>query len=526
MTPWIFSQQDQRQIEALGINPSQVEAQLAIFRKGHSYLLLNRPCTLGDGILQIPPEEKKTFVEIQEKAAQEGRFIKFVPASGVASRMFQALLSCYHTFPTRGMEELFQEADPFHNDLKACSSFLNNLDRFAFFEELKKCLDREGLEREVWTEPGNCPAILGCLLTEKGLNYANLPKGLIQFHRYPNQNRTSFEEHLMEASRIVCDSRRINRLHFTVSIGHQEGFIGFFEKVRPLYEQITQSQFEVTFSSQSHTTDTISVDLDNQPFHQHDGSLLFRPGGHGALLTNLNDLQGDLIYIKNIDNIQPDHLKGDTILWKKVLGGFLIQVQEKVHHYLKALHRKETDPVLIEEAWAFCRDQLSISEPPGSGPRSLLSRKAFILEKLNRPIRVCGMVKNEGEPGGGPFWVQGKDGTLSLQIVEKAQVDPKASEQQGLWARATHFNPVDLVCAVRDYRGCPFDLHRYTDPGAIFLSRKSYQGQALKALELPGLWNGSMADWITVFIEVPISTFTPVKTVMDLLRPAHQPGGE
>jgi hypothetical protein len=281
---------------------------------------------------------------------------------------------------------------------------------------------------------------------------------------------------------------------------------------------------EVTFSVQKHSTNTIAVDLDNRPFREKDGRLLFRPGGHGALLSNLADIQGDLIYLKNIDNILPDRLRGPTIIWKKVLGGLLVEIQKSVTGYLRQMIQGSKEIGLYETAMDFARSRLLIPEPQAFRQWTVEKKRDFLLNRLNRPMRVCGMVRNEGEPGGGPFWVEGKDGNLSLQIVESAEVDPQSPEQQAIWGSSTHFNPVDLVCAVKDFRGNPFPLKDYVNPEAVFISGKSKDGRVLKSLELPGLWNGAMAEWITLFVEVPIATFNPVKTINDLLKSEHQSG--
>lgn len=294
------------------------------------------------------------------------------------------------------------------------------------------------------------------------------------------------------------------------------------EEVRPLYEDRT-TRYEITFSEQSPATDTIAVDVNNRPFRDRDGRLLFRPGGHGALLRNLNDLRGDMVFLKNVDNVVPDRLKDDAIRYKKALGGYLAELQALLFGYLRRLDGGERDAGLLDEAMEFLRQKFPSAAPVSSHPRSQEEKAGFLVTRLNRPLRVCGMVRNEGEPGGGPFWVRQDDGTLSPQIVESSQVDMKSREQRAIWEASTHFNPVDLVCGVRNYRGEPFDLMSYTDPDTGFISVKSKDGRELKALELPGLWNGAMARWNTVFVEVPSSTFNPVKTVLDLLRPAHQP---
>jgi len=518
-----FNQDDRSQIKALGISEEQVRQQIQMFKKSSSYVRLHRPCTMGDGIQQIAPDDLKTFIALQEKAAQGGRFIKFVPASGAASRMFQLLFKVYHqipsfingTYPNRACEE--------DSETKDFICFQKGIRQFAFFEDLRLLMAHHGLQVEELISQGQWGEILAYLLTEQGLNYGALPKGLLMFHQYSSGSRTAFEEHLIEAVHTIRNQEGACYLHLTVSPEHENAFRQFFERIRPQYEQYYQTRFEVAFSTQKHSTDTIAVDLENQPFRERDGQLLFRPGGHGALLENLNDLQGDLVYLKNIDNVTPDQHQEPLITWKKVLGGVLVKIQETIHLYIKELMERGEDHGLVEEVKVFARDRLLIPEPQGFKQWTMKEKKDFLLNKLNRPLRVCGMVKNEGEPGGGPFWVKGKDGNLSIQIVENAQVGPTSSEQQKIWNSSTHFNPVDLVCGLRDYQGRPFHLHRYVDLKAVFISQKSKDGRELKSLEWPGLWNGAMFDWVTIFIEVPSMTFNPVKTINDLLRPEHQP---
>jgi hypothetical protein len=523
MVDWTFSQEDRWQMKALGISEEQVRIQIQIFQKSSLYVRLHRPCTIGDGIQQIASDELATYIGLQEKAAREGRFLKFVPASGAASRMFKTPFQIYHQTPTLLSGEIPERAARGDPEEKDFLCFQKGIQRMAFFEDLKTILASNGLQIENLLNQDRWREILEYLLTERGLNYGALPKGLLKFHRYPSGGRTAFEEHLVEAVYTVRDREGICRLHLTVSPEHEEAFRQFLERIKPWYEQHYQSCFEVTFSVQKHSTDTIAVDLENQPFREKDGRILFRPGGHGALLENLNDLQGDLIYLKNIDNVLPDRFKEPTLTWKKVLGGFLLKIKESVNGYVGRLMEGQEDMGLCEEAMAFAQNKLFIPEPRTFKQWMEKEKRDFLLSRLNRPLRVCGMVKNEGEPGGGPFWVEGRDGTLSLQIVESAQVDPQSFKQQAIWASSTHFNPVDLVCAVRDFRDRPFHLERYVDPEAVFISQKSKDGRDLKSMELPGLWNGAMAEWITFFVEVPITTFNPVKTINDLLRPEHQP---
>ncbi len=518
-----FNQDDRSQMKALGISEEQVRQQIQRFKKSSSYVRLHRPCTIGDGIQQVAPDDIGTFIALQEKAVQKGRFIQFVPASGAASRMFQPLFRVYHQIPNFLSGTSHAQIHKEDSEAKDFIRFQKGIRQFAFFEDLKLLMADHGLQVEELIRQGQWEKILAYLLTEQGLNCGELPKGLLKFHQYPSGSRTAFEEHLIEAVRTIRNEEGVCHLHFTVSPEHENAFRQLFERIKPQYEQYCRTRFEVIFSVQKHSTDTIAVDLENQPFRERDGQLLFRPGGHGALLENLDHLQGDIVYLKNIDNVTPDHHREAVIAWKKVLGGVLVKIQERVHQYLRELTGVIKDDGLFEKVMCFARDDLSVPEPQGFKKWTTEKKRDFLLNSLSRPIRVCGMVKNEGEPGGGPFWAEGRHGSLSIQIVEGVQVDQTSSEQQNIWNSSTHFNPVDLVCGLRDFQGRPFNLHRYVDSEAVFISQKSKDGRELKSLEWPGLWNGAMFHWLTVFIEVPNITFNPVKTINDLLRPGHQP---
>jgi hypothetical protein len=521
MHQWHLGAEDFRQAQTLGINATQLEDQLRTFAKSDFYLFLDRPCTIGDGILQVSEEQAKLFAARQEEAARRGRFLKFVPASGAATRMFQVPLAFLDTPPLPPLEALRHSAEGGDSHSRELLAFFTGLRRFAFHDALRAILQANGKDLEELIDQGALEPILIHLLTERGLDYRSLPKGLLPFHRYPEENRTAFEEHLVESIHYVRDAEGACRLHFTVSPEHRQGFLDLMAAVCPRYERRHGVRFLLDYSVQKRSTDTLAVDPDNRPFRHKDGSLLFRPSGHGALLENLNDLQGDLVYLKNIDNVVHDRLKPTTTAWKKILGGLLCTVQDHIHDLLTRLQQGELpDP---QETSDLLHHRLHLTLPPNFGQWASERRKQWLLDRLNRPLRVCGVVRNVGEPGGGPFWVRARDGALSLQIVESAQVDPRSAEQMAVWNAATHFNPVDVVCAVRDYTGRPFDLRHFVDRDAVFISRKSKDGRDLKALERPGLWNGSMADWITLFVEVPRITFNPVKTVTALLAPEHQP---
>ena len=516
-----FCDADLQQMMQLGMSEDQVRRQIDIFRNPHAFIRLNRPCTLGDGIVMIGSPEMEKYLQFQAQAAATGRFLKFVPASGAATRMFQILHQVYDSYGDN-LKEVSQRAANGDAVARDFLQFLEGIRFFPFYADLKEIMARDGVSLDAVVELGQFIILLQYLLTDRGLSYASLPKGLLKFHCYLTGCRTSFEEHLCEAAHYLGDRGSTCRIHFTVSPEHEQRFSQLVQEVKPIYEEQFQLGYKIEFSSQDRSTDTIAVDADNQPCRDKNGRLLFRPGGHGALLKNLCDLKGDLVYIKNIDNVAPDHLKEPTFIWNKILGGYLVDLQQGIHHWLRLLPDRSSDD-LLREVEVFCRDRLFITPPEAYQSWSAPDKRTYLLKKLRRPIRVCGMVPNTGEPGGGPFWVEGPDKSLTLQIVEKAQVDFGNPGQEAVWRAATHFNPVDLVCALQDEAGQPFDLRQYVDQDACFISEKSKDGKVLKALELPGLWNGAMADWITVFVEVPGVTFDPVKTVADLLRPEHQP---
>ena len=518
-----FTREEVKQIEEKGMTPEKVLFQVETFKKGFSYVKLQRPCTVGDGITVLSKGDLPRLEETFSEAALSGRTMKFVPASGAASRMFKSLLSVNDRYEQINAEEISAGIDEDVPDHAFFLKFIKGLTKFAFYGDLKSAMSGDGLDIETLISRGQYKEVLEYVLTAKGLNLANIPKGLIKFHSYPGSSRTAFEEHLVEAASYVPDQNRECFLHFTVSPEHMESFRKVLERVQPVYEKRYQVSFHVTFSVQKESTDTLAVDLKNNPFRQKDGTILFRPGGHGALIENLNDLKGNIIFTKNIDNVVPDRLKPDTFKWKKILGGYLMDIQTRTFGYLEKLSSGFCDDFLLDEIMVFVRDKLCLTAPSVLKDEAIEAKRLFLMERLNRPIRVCGMVRNVGEPGGGPFWVQDQTGESSLQIVETAQIDPESTDQQDILSASTHFNPVDLVCAVRDLRGRPFDLRKYVDPNAVFISQKSKDGKDLKALEHPGLWNGAMSRWITLFIEVPIITFNPVKTVNDLLRKEHQP---
>ncbi len=518
-----LSDQDIRQIEAHGLTPEQVRQQLRLFARPRRYSRLSRAATVSDGIHRVPPADYDQYLNRQAAAARQGRFTKFVPASGSATRMFELLLHYYYRVDPDLKTAVDKELSQGSHRAREFLVFHDCLPQFAFYAELQATFATNGNSLGDLLADRDYREILRQILTEAGLYYQDLPKALIKFHDYGTASRTPLEEQLVEAAAYVQDGDGRCRLHLTILPRHRKLFQWFLDRIQPALEECFGCRFDVTFSFQHPGTDTVAADADNRPFRNPQGHLVFRPGGHGALLENLEELQGDLVYIKNIDNVVPDRLKEPTTLWKKILGGLLVGFEAEVHQQLRQLAQNSSNRGVLMTALEFVRERLALAVPLTilEWPEDLA--KDYLTRVLNRPLRVCGVVENQGEPGGAPFWVLEEDGSLSLQIVEKAQVDLADPEQQAIWETATHFNPVDLVCGLRDEQGLPFDLSEYVDHEAVFISRKSQKGRELKALELPGLWNGSMARWLTVFVEVPISTFNPVKTVFDLLRPEHQP---
>ncbi len=478
-----------------GIAVEAVLDQLERFREGFKSVKLINPALIGDGILRLTDDEKAEFEN--RFARHTGSITKFVPASGAATRMFKHLFEFRDSYENsnESYERLLSQSDG------PVFQFFKTLESFAFYKDLKNSfseLNNPSLEESHLKR--DYGVILDSLLSKKGLGYGQLPKGLIKFHQYDAIERTAAEEHLVEGLKTISEGQALH-VHFTVS----PEFMSTFQETL----QAFGDQSRITFSIQSPQTDTIAVNSSNDPFRNSNGELVFRPAGHGALLENLNDLDEEIIFIKNVDNVVHESAEAESILFKKVLGGALLSYQEKIHDLLR---RNESGEDVTNEGIQVLKE---------TGCRGDFSKEE-VIELLNRPIRVCGMVKNEGEPGGGPFWVADRHG-MSLQIIESAQVDKSERDQLEIFKNSTHFNPVDIVCGVKDYKGRKFDLHDFADKELGFISEKSYGGKQLKAMELPGLWNGSMANWNTVFIEVPLSTFNPVKTVNDLLKPNHMP---
>ncbi|GAB1417629.1 DUF4301 family protein [Bacteroidales bacterium] len=514
-----FSANDIRQINEKGIVIEEINKQIEAFRKGFPPLKLAAAARVGDGIVKLKEEEVDRLVEAYNTLKNNYYVLKFVPASGAASRMFKHLFEFVQSFSGTDEEITAVESD---NDPNSVGFLLKNLNKLAFFDDLQLAASKNGEHLEHLIQTKRYGKIISLILSDDGLGYGNLPKALLRFHRYPDENRFAIEEHLVEAAQYATDERKVAKVHFTISPEHREKFMTILAQVQPKFEKRFGVTYEIGFSEQKPSTDTLAVDMVNVPFRNDDGTLLFRPSGHGALIQNMNDLKQDIIFVKNIDNIVPDSLRGETIRYKMAIGGLLIELLEKTYDYLDLLDNGFLEPHELDEISAFARHQLMINIPDSFEGMSEIEKVDYLYQKLNRPMRICGMVKNEGEPGGGPFWANDSDGGISLQIVESSQMNLSDPQQKSIVANASHFNPVDLVCAVYDFKGKKFNLPEFIDPMTGFISKKSKDGRDLKALEVPGLWNGAMADWITIFVETPLITFNPVKTVNDLLRPQHQ----
>jgi hypothetical protein len=512
----MFKDSDIKQIKSRGINPGEAEKQIGYLLHSFPFMKLVKAASVDHGIVHLTSQQAKDYSEAYT-ASGKLDVIKFVPASGAATRMFKALFEFDESFKQANFDSKTINKEAY----KHVKEFFDRIEEFAFYEDLSHLLKKNGKTITELIQRNEYHIILDALLTQKGLNYGNLPKGLLKFHRYGKYSRTAVEEHLAEGAGYARSSDNTVNIHLTVSPEHMDGFQSLIHKVIKEYESTLGVIYSISFSIQKPSTDTLAIDSNNQPLREDDGSLHFRPGGHGALLENMNDLTGDILFIKNIDNVVPDYNRKDTVEYKKALAGMMLTYREKIFGYLKRLSsEKGTDDKLIQEVSAFIRNDLCIILNPKQQSHGANFRQ-LLMDKLNRPIRICGMVRNEGEPGGGPFWAVNPDGSVSLQIVESSQIDHHDPEQEAILLSSTHFNPVDLICSVRDFKGKKFNLLKYRDPNTGFISKKFRNGKPLKALELPGLWNGSMSDWITIFVEVPVSTFNPVKTVSDLLRPEH-----
>lgn len=505
-----FTDADVRALASHGIPIEEARRHLELFRNPPPFAQLDRACTLGDGIVAIRETDHRDLLARHATLADTGRLTKFVPASGAASRMFKTLLAQWADESARTRADLEAHARGGDEAARDTLLFLDEIDRFAFTTETMRKAAQKGDHRTV----------LKLLLSDQGLGYGTSPKGLIAFHRYPDGVRTPFEEHLVEAAGQIRDRNGECRVHLTISPEHREGFEALAARTVARHEKSLGARFAIEYSTQDPSTDTLAAGSDDRPFRLSDGTLLLRPGGHGALLKNLDRLDADVVLIKNIDNVVMDHSKNATQLWKRLIVGLFARLESEIAELARRL--ESGDESAAGAAILFIERELGQDVDSLRGGHGDALR-ANLLARLDRPLRIAGVVRNTGEPGGGPYWVRGADGSVTAQIVEGSQIDPESPEQQTIRASATHFNPVDLVCGLRDRHGRKWPLADFVDPRTVFISRKSQSGRAIKALELPGLWNGAMAHWNTVFVEVPIETFAPVKTVFDLLRDEHQP---
>lgn len=515
----MFTKEDLCQLKGKGIDVKTAEQQIEKFKTGFPFLDIVKPATAEDGIVKLNDARIAEAISTYDNKIPDISIVKFVPASGAATRMFQALYKYMDTYRDREPDHAAFLTD---RSFFSMFNFFESLSRFAFYNDLKAFFTEKGESIEKYTEHQDFMRILNGLLGVDGLNYGSLPKGLIKFHKYETFSRRPIGEQMVEGAMYAKMKDNTVHVHFTISREHRKIFKEVCNREKKFYERDYNVKVELEFSEQKPSTDTLAVDLHNNPFRNPDGSLLFRPAGHGALIENLDDIDADLIFIKNIDNVVPDRMKDPTVIYKKALAGLLFYYQNKIFGFLDLLDKDRVEVSHLDEIGEFMEKELFVIPPEHFDKKSITDKIKYFKSKLNRPLRVCGMVLNEGEPGGGPFWVRNADGTVSLQIVEGSQIDHKNRKQKDVLEKSTHFNPVDLVCATKNYKGKKFNLHKFRDPETGFISVKSKDGKDLKAMELPGLWNGAMTNWNTVFVEVPIITFNPVKTIWDLLRKEHQ----
>ena len=508
----MLTPQDIKQLEDKGISELQFETQIENFKKGFPYINLAGAATVGEGIVRFTLDDINKFAKVYDKQSGELSMIKFVPASGAASRMFKDLIDVFLKYDEA------EDKTPFASITKC----LDNIEKFAFAKELENILAKNGLYLSTLVSEKKYSTIARYILGNEGLAYQYKPKAMLLFHKYADEARTAFEEHLVEGVEYAKMSNGTVNLHFTISPEHKTLFENKIKEVVPKYEERFGVSYNIQFSEQMSKTDMVALDKNGELVRNADGSILFRPGGHGALIENLNALEADLIFIKNIDNVTTDALRDTTYLYKKGLAGYLIYIQENINRYMRQLESLSIDDYSLSQIEGFVAKILNVHFSMTYFGRSKRERINYLIRKLNRPVRVCGMVRNEGEPGGGPYWVRNEHGHKNLQIIEASQIDFTNPFQVEMVQQSSHFNPVDIICGVRNYKGNKFNLKNYIDKNTGFISQKKQNGIEMTIQELPGLWNGSMADWNTIFVEVPVETFTPVKTVADLLRREHQ----
>jgi len=516
----MFSTKDRKYFKSYTIQLNNIKEQLLNFKNGFEKIHIIKPATIEDGIIKADEKSLNKFINEYNYQKDNLSIVKMVPASGAASRMFQQLYEFKDTYT--GSEEDFLQFNS-NQEIGSMYYFFNNLHILPFYQELKDNLLERGYFIDKLIEKCEYEFIIDEILSEDGLNYGAMPKGLIKFHSHKNSAVTPIEEHLVEAAHY-CQNKKGNAyVHFTVSEEHLKEFKKHIKLNRKKYEKKYDTNFKVSFSVQKRSTDSIAIYYNNQVVRDKNGLPLLRQSGHGALIENLNEIKADIVFIKNIDNVLPDRLKPETYKNKAFIGGILVTLQDKIFEYLNLIEKsKFLTKEQVEEILKFCKDKLNIITSNNLYYQGSVEISETLYNLLNRPIRVCGMVVNQGEPGGGPFWVENKDKSSSLQIVEKSQIDTDDTQQDIILENSTHFNPVDIVCGIRNYKGKKFNLLDYVDKSTGFITEKTYKGKKIKTQELPGLWNGAMANWITIFAEVPIETFSPVKTVQDLFKIEHR----
>ena len=505
----MFTENNKQQIKSHGLSQAKVERQLEIFKNGIPFADVVEAASIGNGIELLSEKEQRHFVNLFESRKNNLDLLKFVPASGAATRMFKFLHRFLESYDIKDDIDSFLQKKE-NKDLK---TFFDSIEKFAFSDMVFKSLESKFPEFSAFEKRKRFLLFVQEMLEEDGLNFDNTPKGLVPFHKHDRDYVTAFGEQLYEGA-FYATSNGMATLHFTVSVEHKRKFKKRHEEIQHFVENRTGTEFNISYSFQKKDTDTIAATLNNEPFLDANEDLLFRPSGHGALLENLNETDADIIFIKNIDNVVSEKHVETITFQKKVLAGKLISLQEKIFSLVIKLRTENSSEKSLNEASGFISEELKIT--------NISKSKESLLKILERPIRICGVVENTGAPGGGPFFIKNKEGEVSRQIVEMSQIDIHNPEQKALVDRATHFNPVDLVCGIRNYKGEKFNLLEFADPDMGFISEKSYQGITIKALERPGLWNGAMANWNTIFVEVPLITFNPVKTVNDLLNEVHQ----
>lgn len=513
-----LNREDASEIEKRGISEEEVERQLAVFKRGNIVVDVVEAATVKNGIERLEEDEIQQLAEEYMERRDSLEVLKFVPASGAATRMFKAFYQFIEEFDPE-QENLEDFLDRRENTV--LERFFGRIKDLPFYQLVWQKMRENYQHVDSLQEEQQQLLFVKTMLLQDGLGYGGIAKGLVPFHKHEARLLTAFEEHFIEAAEYAS-AKGVAKLHFTVAQEQREGFEQEYKRLKKALEEELGLGFEVSFSYQDPKTDTVAVTRNNEPFKDEEGKIFFRPGGHGALIENLAKQQADLVFIKNIDNVVVPRHRDVLIQYKKALAGKLLRLQQKAFAYLRKLDAGEVSEAALSQMVAFLQKELKSGLSVNFEELSVSEKKQVLIRKMNRPMRVCGMVANEGEPGGGPFWVRNQSGEISLQIVESAQIDHDNYQQSKIAQEATHFNPVDVVCGLKDYKGQLFDLDKYVDQDTSFISNKTKNGRDLKALERPGLWNGAMADWISIFVEVPVETFNPVKTVADLLKPTHQ----